>query len=191
MSSWLVQGGFLPWACHGGRRVRCIGAGQRRRCVVFGGPGTRRWCSRGVVLLFRGGERLVQGCVGVLPGALCRCVGLGRGMSVVGLCSRGVSSLGMARRSGCRGSGQRSCSAKPVVRLGGGGSGVGLAGQGPFFFSGARRAEGCCSRVCVSLLGQHGRGAVSWCMFQDALGAGRWSSVVRSAYQAVVVVVSS
>lgn len=78
--------------------------------------------------------------------------------------------MGMARRSGCGGSGQRSRAAKPVVRLCGGGSGVGLAGQGPFFFSGSRRVEGCCSRACVSLLGQHGRGAVSWCMFQDVVG---------------------
>lgn len=86
------------------------------------------------------------------------------------------------RRSGCLGSGQRRHAAKPAVRLGGGGRGVGRAGQGPFFFTGAGRIVGCCSRACVSLLGQRGRGSGSWCMFQGASGAGRsfvcWSLCV-------------
>jgi hypothetical protein len=105
LSSGLVQGGLLPWASHGGRRARCIGAGQRRRGVVVGVHGARRLCRRGVVLLFRGGERLVQGRVGVLQGALCGCVGLGRGMSAVcrRVMFRGVYFPGHGSAAGGRG----------------------------------------------------------------------------------------
>jgi hypothetical protein len=57
------------------------------------------------VLLFREGERLVQGRVGVLPGALYGCVGLGRGMSAVcrRVVFRGVFFPGHGSAAGGRG----------------------------------------------------------------------------------------